>query len=67
MKNTEYTYFAPLILFTLLLKPIGYIYTTVSVLFYYLSKFIYGDEEKGSMWCWLVNILPLIAIGTKYI
>jgi hypothetical protein len=67
LRDSLITYHLPLILFTLLIKPFGYIYTIIGLITNYYSKYVYGNEQKGSIWCWIINILPLITIGTKYI
>lgn len=67
LPDNDYTYYISLFILSLIIKPYGFIYTLVGCITNNISRWIYGDEEIGSMWCWIINILPLIAIGTKYI
>lgn len=62
-------YFIPLFISTLLIKPIfplGIIYNIFGIITFILSRYLYG-MEWGSIWCWMVNIMGLFAIGSKYL
>jgi hypothetical protein len=62
-------YLAPIVLSTLLIKPLfplGLIFTMFGFITFHLTKYIYG-MEWGSIWCWLINIMGLFAISSKYL
>ena len=61
-------YLAPLLIVPLLMKPFGpagIIYSIFGFITFHLSRYIYY-WEWGSIWCWMVNIIGLFAISSKY-
>lgn len=62
-------YGIPLIIGCMLIKPffpLGIIYSIGGIFTYFVSLYIYG-LEFGSIWCWIANIMGIIAISSKYL
>lgn len=64
----NYLYMIPLSLATLLIKPFsqGLIYFFIGF-FSYLYTDTFYPQEKGSLWCWVVTVMGLIAIMLPYL
>lgn len=61
-------YLTPLLIVPLLMNPLlpnGIIYSIFGFITFHLSRYIYY-WEWGSIWCWMVNIIGIFAIGSKY-
>ena len=61
-------YMVPLSLATLLIKPFsqGLIYFSIGYFSYLYTRTFY-PQEKGSLWCWVVTLMGLIAIILPYL
>jgi len=61
------SFFTPLALITLMLKPYPWnlIYFTLGALSLYII-FIMLNPEAGSYWCWIANILSISIVLSKY-
>jgi hypothetical protein len=56
-------YVIPLLLVFFLVKPIEYglIYMVIGLITFWYSRILYG-LEYASIWCWMANILALVAV-----
>jgi hypothetical protein len=61
-------YIAPLLLACALIKPFnqGLIYFLLGLMSFLITKMFYSNES-GSLWCWIANLMGLIAIGMPYL
>lgn len=68
LTRPDILYLLPLVLSLLLVKPLfslGLILALFGFITFHLTQYIYL-MEWGSIWCWMVNIMGLFAISSKY-
>ena len=61
-------YIAPLLLACALIKPFkqGLIYFLLGLISFLMTKLFY-PIESSSLWCWIANLMGIIAIGMPYL
>jgi len=61
-------YIAPLLLACTLIKPFkqGLIYFLLGLMSFLITKLFYSNENS-SLWCWIANLMGVIAIGMPYL
>ena len=68
LARIDYVNLITLIIATLMIKPLNHaiVYTSIGLISYIVSRIFY-PLEVNSLFCWIVNLLAIVAISLPYI